>query len=68
VTAFITVEAKGRPTEVFAFPMEDGQPAANGEWQLIDTLQPGETGEYIAHSRRMILAQIIPNLSPEMAV
>jgi hypothetical protein len=63
MTARVTVKAELRPTEVLAFPMENGQPAPNGEWTVIDTLQPGETREYFAHSRRMILAQIIPNLA-----
>lgn len=60
MTARLTVRAELRPTEVMAFPMENGAPADNGEWRLLDTLQPGETREYFVHSRRIIMAQIIP--------
>lgn len=60
MTARVTVRAELRPTEVYAFPMENGAPAANREWRLIDTLQPGESREYFAHSRKLIMAQTIP--------
>lgn len=60
MTARVTVRAELRPTEVHAFPMEDGKPAPNGEWKLIETLMPGQTGEYFTHNRRMIAAQIVP--------
>jgi hypothetical protein len=60
MTARVTVCAELRPTEVMAFPMEDGAPAANGEWKLLATLQPGESREFFAHSRRIISARTIP--------
>lgn len=60
MTARVTIRAELRPTEVFAFPLEGGAPAAHGEWKLLDTLQPGECREYFAHSRRIIMAQTIP--------
>lgn len=60
MTARVTVRAELRPTEVMAFPVEDGAPALNGEWRLLDTLQPGESREYFVHSRKIITARIIP--------
>lgn len=60
MSARVTVRAELRATEVYAFPMEDGKPAANGEWKLLATLQPGEAREFTAHSRRSIMAQAIP--------
>lgn len=62
MTAIVTVKAVTRPAEVFRFPMDQGEPGDGGEWLHIDTVEPGETREYFAHSRKAIMIQTVPDI------
>lgn len=60
MTALVTVQALTRPAEVFRFPIDQGEPGDGAEWQLVDTVNPGETREFFAHSRKAIMVQTVP--------
>lgn len=62
MSALVTVQALTRPAEVYRFPIEHGEPADNAEWQLVATVEPGDTQEFMAHSRKAIMVQTIPNI------
>jgi hypothetical protein len=59
MNAVVTVRAQRCTTQVLAFPLEDGAPAANAEWDVIDTLHAGQSGTYHAHGKRIIMARTL---------
>lgn len=59
MNAVINVRAQRCTTEVLAFPLEDGAPAVDAEWRVIDTLQAGQSGTYHAHGKRIIMARTV---------
>ena len=62
MSVIVTVRAVKRGAEVFRFPIDQGEPGGSADWQLVATVEPGETRNFYAHSRKAILVQAIPDI------
>jgi len=60
MTTSVIVETHDWPVNVSSFPRVNGEPVPDGEWNLIDQVEPHSSKRFYVHSGQDILVQELP--------